>query len=289
MTQLAWYFCGAVVALILLLSLGMALTGRGYRFASGSVQGVIGKMGSGKSLFVVTRVILPAARAMSSKRGLRCSHTGRPVTKIITNFEMELPYDVEIVTLDGSRLWDHLVDLCVQGRLDALVIVDEAHLYLPSAKMKMAQKAAWVCSMARKLNAEIWWVSQNEMKIHKRLRDDSQLIWKVQRSAAWYTLITGPSSWFVARAFEPERIRSVGGQPEDQRRYRMTKQALAAYDSFELIVPDAEADVSLDSLSRRGGLAVVPEIEGPGAASPEPLTDPPIEAGTDLSSDAITG
>ena len=289
MTQLAWYFCGAVVALIVLLSIGSALTGRGYRFASGSVQGVIGKMGSGKSLFVVTRVILPAARAMSKKRGLICTHTGRPVTKIITNFEMELPYDVDLITLDGSRLWDDLVERCQAGRLDALVIIDEAHLYLPSAKMKMAQKAAWVCSMARKLNAEIWWISQNEMKIHKRLRDDSQLIWKVQRSAAWYTLITGPSSWFVARAYEPERIRALAGTPEDQRRYKMTKQALAAYDSFELIVPDAEADVSLDSLSTRGRLVAVPQMNEAGPTKADLIPDPPIEAGADLDADANTG
>jgi len=264
MTSLAWYFCGAVVALIVLLSIGSALTGRGYRFASGTVQGVIGKMGSGKSLFVVTRVILPTAKALSSRKGLRCQHTARPVRRIITNFEMELPYDCEIVVLDGNRIWDHLVELALEygdgvPKLDALVVIDEAHLYLPSAKMKMAQKAAWICSMARKMNGEIWWISQSEMKIHKRLRDDTQLIWKVGRSAAWWTIIMGPSSWFTARAYEPERMNRLNPTPEDQRRYKMTKQALAAYNSFELIVPDAEADVSLDSLSQRR-LTAVPDM-----------------------------
>jgi hypothetical protein len=262
-TQAAWYFCGGVVVLIGLLSLGSALTSRGYRFASGRISGVVGKMGSGKSLFVVTKVILPAARTMQKKHGLVCGHTGRRVRRLITNFSIELPYDVEVIHLDGSRIWDHLVELAHELggdslRLDALVIIDEAHLFMPSDKMKMATKARWITSMARKMNAEIWWITQNEMKIHKRLRDDTQLIWRVGRSASLWTIIAGPSKWFTARAYEPERLNRLNAQPEDQRRYRLSKTAIKAYDSFELIVPDAEADVSLDSLAKRRAARLAP-------------------------------
>lgn len=270
-TELAWYFCGAVVLLIVFLSIGSSLTSRSYRFASGRISGVVGKMGSGKSLFVVTKVILPAARTMSKKHGLVCGHTGRKVRRLITNFSIDLPYDVEVIHLDGSRIWDHLVELAHELggdslRLDALVIIDEAHLFMPSDKMKMAQKARWVTSMARKMNAELWWITQNEMKIHKRLRDDTQLIWRVGRSANLWTLLAGPSKWFTARAFEPEKLNRLNSQPEDQRRYRLNRTAIKCYDSFELIVPDAEADVSLDSLARRR------------AARPAPLGLVPTDA-----------
>jgi len=252
MSEIAWYVVGAAAVLCVLLAAGSALTSRGYRFASGRVQGVVGLMGSGKSLFVVQRVILPAAKDMTRKRGLECSHTWRPVKRIITNFTMELPYEgVELVTLDGSRVWDHLAELAVEyGKpgvpsLDALVIIDEAHLYMPAAKSKVPQKAAWLTSMARKLNAEIWWITQNQMKIHKRLRDDTQLIWTVGRSASLWTLLTGPSKWFTARAYEPENLTRANRTPVDRRFYRLSKRAIAAYNSFELIVPDAEADVAL--------------------------------------------
>lgn len=264
MSQYGWWFCGAVVVLIGLLSAGSALTSRGYRFASGRIEGVIGVMGSGKSLFAVTKIILPAARSMSKKRGLYCGHTGRKVERIITNFEMDLPYpDVEVVYLNGSRIFDHLLELAgewsewnerkevFEPKLHALVIIDEAHLFMPSAKLKLATKAAYVFSMARKMNAEIWWITQNEMKIHKRLRDDTSMIWRVGRSASLWTLITGPSKWFTARGYEPEKLHRLNSAPHDQRRYRLSKAAIACYNSFELIVPDAEADVSLDSLSAR--------------------------------------
>jgi len=269
-TGYAWYFVGGIVVLIALLAAGSALTSRGYRFASGRISGVVGVMGSGKSLFAVTKIILPAARSMSKKHGLWCGHTSRRVERIITNFEMELPYpDVEVVYLDGSRVFDHLMEIAAlhaewndrkqiwEPKLNALVIIDEAHLFMPSAKLKLAQKAAYVFSMARKMNAEMWWITQSEMKIHKRLRDDTSLIWRVGRSASIWTLLTGPSKWFTARAYEPELIGRANATMTDQRRYRLTKQAIRCYNSFELIVPDAETDVSLDELSTRPRLASV--------------------------------
>jgi hypothetical protein len=254
----AWYFCGAAVVGIAIMSVLSAVTSRGYRFSSGRVQGVTGVMGSGKSLFIVTRVVLPAARTMSKKRGLSCAHTFRPVQRFITNFAMDLPYpDAEVIVLDGNRLWDHLLELAVEfqpdgsPRLDAIVIIDEAHFFLPSAKQKMAAKASYFCSMARKLNCEVWWVTQDQMKVHKRLRDDSDTIWQVGRNGSLWTLLAGPSSWFVARAYKPSDINRANPQALDQRRYRLSKTAIACYNSFDLIVPDAEVDVSLDDLSAR--------------------------------------
>lgn len=248
-----WLLVGGAFAVCVLMAAISSLASKRYTFRDGFVCGVIGVMGSGKSMFVVAKVLLPAAKAIASRRGLT-STTGRPVTRLITNFNVDLPFDARVEVLDGARLWDHLLELALTsdtGRLDAVVIIDEAHLFIPSSKLKVAQKAAYLCSMARKLNAEIWWITQNEMKIHARLRADSSLIWKVGRHASLLTLVTGPSSWFVAKAFEPERLSGPRATVVDRRFYRMSKVVLRAYNSFDLIVPDAEVDVSLDSLSGR--------------------------------------
>lgn len=277
-----WKLCLIVACIGVLASIGSAMTARSYRFQDGMVRGVIGRMGSGKSLFIVAKVLIPCARAMSRRRGL-LSSTYRPVQRIIANFEVDTGYDVETIVLDGNRLWDHLLEIAnehaewnprkerFEARLNALVVIDEAHLFITSGKAKMAQKAAYICSMARKMNAEIWWLSQSEMKIHKRLRDDSAEIWRVGRWAPVYTLITGPSRWFVARAFESERIASRTATPIDRRFYRMSRRALRAYDSFELIVPDAEVDLSRDELSGRNAAEAQRLLIGLGAP---PVLDP---------------
>jgi len=269
---IAWLVVGAGVLFLLVVSAGSALTNRRYHFRDGGVNGVIGVMGSGKSLFVVSRVMLPVAKALASRRGL-VSETQRPVKRIIANFSADLGYpDVEYVVLDGARLWDHLIELAEQygsdGQmaLDALVVVDEAHLYLPSDKLRTAQKARYFCSMARKLNVEFWWITQNEMKINKRLRDDTTFIWQVQRFRNLFTLVTGSARWFQAEAFEPEHLRRLNTRRAVERRfYKLNKRVLRAYNSFELIVPDATADVSRDSLSGRPALAIVPLLRDEGA------------------------
>lgn len=270
---------GIAVALLLVVSVLSAVTSRGYAFAPGRVQGVVGLMGSGKSLFVMARVIMPVARDLSRGKPI-VGHTGRPLQRIITNFTIDLPYpDVEVIVLDGNRVWEHLVDLANEfgGHLDAIVVIDEAHLYVPSAKIKMGQLAAYICSMARKLNSELWWVTQNEMKVHKRLRDDTQLIWKVRRSATLAALVLGASKNFTARAYEPESMRGINATPVDQRRYRLTKPVMKAYNSFELIVPDADIDVSIEQRVKPTPLIPLPDLESdqPDAAhESEPEPDP---------------
>jgi hypothetical protein len=250
-------FLGGSILFVVLMAGLSALTSRGYGFVSGRLQGVIGLMGSGKSMYVVCRVILPAAKALASKKGLACRHSGRPVKRLITNFSVSLPESirdrVEVVVLDGNRVWDHLLEIAADNemQLDAIVIIDECHLYLPSAKAQVAKKAAYVTSMLRKMNAELWWITQSEMKVHKRLRDDTQVIWKVARSSGYITLITGASKWFTAQAFTAETLGRSSAKVIDQRRYRISNAAISAYDSFELIVPDADIDVSLDDLARQ--------------------------------------
>lgn len=262
--SLAWIACAAAGALCLVFGSISALTSRTYKFRGGMIQGVTGQMGSGKSLFVVARVLLPAAKGMSKKHGLWCSTTQRQVKRLICNFEVDLPYDVEVVALEGERLWDHLLEMSHEferggkAALDGLIIIDEAHLFGSSDKMKLSPKARYVCSMLRKLNAELWWISQHPEQIHVALRRHTSMCWTVHQSAALWTLFTGAASkWHVGVSWPMRngaaKIGGPGIKPLQTVRYRRTKRVMAAYNSFDLIVPadDAASDLSRDELSAR--------------------------------------
>lgn len=262
---LAWYACGAAALLCVVFGALSALTSRTYKFRGGMIQGVTGQMGSGKSLLVVARVLLPVAKGIARKHGLFCATTQRRVRRIIANFEVDLPYDgVPVVLLRGEDLWDHLLELATDfgtaGRpaLDAVIIIDEAHLYVTSDKMKLSPKARYVCSMLRKLNAELWWVSQHPEQLHVALRRHTSMCWTVHQSAALWTLFTGAASkWHVGVAWPMKngaaRLGGVGIKPLQTVRYRRSKRVMAAYNSFDLIVPadDAGADLSRDEFSAR--------------------------------------
>jgi hypothetical protein len=239
----AWCF-GA--ALVLFAAVGVTywwLERRSHRPA-GRIYGIVGRMGQGKSLFAVVRIIIPT---------VRCGY------RVVTNFDCELPDGSRPTQLNGRCLWEEL-----QYVRDSVVVLDETHMYAPSSQMAMVPEASWWCSMARKCGSDLYWISQNVMKVHKRLRDDSHGIWKVEK--------LGNKS-FRALAFEPERIESSVAQPYDKRRYRLTDQAIAVYNSFELIPPY--------SLTKRrsDGPTIIPwprrvELLGTSARVAEYLTSP---------------
>lgn len=264
----------------------LVFTGRTYRFESGRVAGVVGRMGSGKSLFVVSCVLLPVARALVSRRGLYCDHTGRQVQRIVTNFSCNLPFPgVELVALnaghgplfsqlvstdcDHETAADHVRD-CYRYR-DALVVLDELHMFLPGGRSKIEPDAAYFLSMARKLNCEVWWITQSVMKVHKRLRDDTQDVWTVRRRMSFSSVFTGkPSRRFRAFMYAPELMSQDGTtakrsveRPLDVRSYRLTPEVLDVYGSFDLIVPDP-GTLSAQSAPKSPPVATVPPVAPPG-------------------------
>lgn len=285
-----WWVCLGLIALAVLFSIGNGLVNRVYVPVDGLVQGVVGRMGSGKSLLIVMRVLLPFCRGLA-KRGFVRSMTGRPMTRVITNFrfdpglagvevltvqpgadrsifgslidlaheigQREGPwYDSAGIMQDGSkampadaepaRLANGALSYTRQPILNALVVLDEMHLFANSSKLALGDEASWIISMARKLNCELWWASQHEMKVHKRLRDESSSIWLAGKLTGLGAMFVG-SGWHVAREYHSpalvERARnSLGstGAPKasDRRVYRFTKDTKRFYNSFELLVPD---------------------------------------------------
>lgn len=313
-----WIIVAGLLALMGVFGGLNALHNRKYYFLDGLVSGVVGRMGSGKSLFIVTRVLRPFCRALSANGGVIPSSTGRPVRRVITNFrfdagmpnvevrnvaptaedsifaqliklaetigvdEAEGPWlDEQNILHDGREPiptiavcyrcggtaeggpvaqaqddWQpctaHMVEtieLPKFGRepiLNALVVLDEMHLFAGSSKVAIGDEAGFVISMARKYNSEIWWASQHEMKVHKRLRDESSTLWLAGKLTGFASFFVG-SGWHVARSFDgPAQVEAarkcVGTtktvRASDRRIYRYTAKVGKWYNSFELIVPD---------------------------------------------------
>lgn len=287
---LTWWAVFALIVLALVFGGLNALLNRRYVFEDGLVSGVVGRMGSGKSLFIVQRVLLPFCRALSRGKGVVWSSTQRPVRRVVTNFRFDpgLPhvdvvnvspthedsifrqvielaerlgsiegpwYDESGILQDGRKsppdlppveLASGKVAYVRQPILNALVVLDEMHLFAPSSKVAMDHDASYVISMARKYNSEIWWASQHEMKVNKRLRDESSVLWLAGKFTGFASFFIG-SGWHMARCYvssaQVERARNaVGGDSKqrarDRRIYRYSKRAGKLYNSFELIVPD---------------------------------------------------
>lgn len=292
-----------------------ALTNRRYVFEDGMVHGVVGRMGSGKSLFLVQRVLIPFCRRLS-KRGVIYSTTERPVRRVVTNFKFDprMPnvevlnvqptattnifeelialserigategpwYDENGVLIDGRRplpdrepvvLRSGKVAFVRQPILNALVILDEMHFFMESSKISMDKAAGYAISMARKWNVEMWWASQHEMKVHKRLRDESSVLWLCGKVVGLPAFFLG-ERWHLARQYQSaalvERTRQAGLGGRDaprsleRRFYRYTRKVGQVYNSFELLVPNPGrgSDLTARVLDPRRSLAVVSDDE----------------------------
>jgi hypothetical protein len=289
-----WLVIGCVAALGVFGLLNGAVN-RIYRPVDGLVQGVVGRMGAGKSLFITQRVLLPYCRTVG-KKGFLNSSTSRPMVRAVTNFRFDSGTGVEVRTVSpgaDQTIFRSLIDLAAElgelegpwldydgilhaGRdgstgeirpmpdlpprelpnglwaferqpiLNALVILDEMHLFCNSGQVSLGDDAGYIISMARKLNCELWWLSQHEMKVHKRLRDESSSIWLAGKVQGSLGLIIGSGQHMAREYLSPalvERARSCAGttsapRPSDKRLYRYTSAVGRVYNSFELLVPD---------------------------------------------------
>jgi len=255
-----------------------------YLPTDGLVSGVVGRMGTGKSLFLVTTVLIPYCRALVAGGGRTASLSGRPMVRVITNFHFDPPSafrSVDRVVVEpepGLSIFSVLLKLSEQigltegpwkdssgklhlwteepppgvRRLPALngvVILDELHLFCSASDVTVAADASYFFTMARKLNCEVWWASQHEMKVHKRIRDESGVLWLCARLGGIVAAVF--PGWHVARCFDtPQQIdkaRAAVGitngrvkppVPSDKRAYRGSRRVFDWYNSFDLLLPD---------------------------------------------------
>lgn len=321
-----WWALVGMVVLTGVFGAMNALLGRRYMPEDGMVQGVVGRMGSGKSLFIVSRVLLPFCRAMSKRGYVLTASTQRRMTRVVTNFRFDSGLrNVEVVTVcptEDTSIFSELIALAHRigaeegpwfdldgvlrdGRdpipdgvepvvgaggtiayqrrpiINGLVVLDELHLYAGSGNIAVGEEASWLFSMARKLNAEIWWCSQHEMKVHKRIRDESSSIWLAAKLNGLVGFFV--SGWHVAREYHSpqlvERARAAAGDKgaprSDQRRfYRFSKRTKRFYNSFELLQADPPRSRRGPRVSgaSRGGVA-----EGSGSPDSVAVTAGDVE------------
>lgn len=266
------YLLGFLFLLVCAAGLMLFVASRRYRFQSGRVNGVVGDLGGGKSMFVVSRVLRPCAKTLASRRGLRCSHTGRPIRQIITNFTFDptvfglqgVPV-VQLAPADGVTIWHQIIaqgDLVpdpetgeLDLRLDALICIDEFSLFCESDRSQLDRLAKSFFVHLRKWNGELWWMAQDPMQVHKRARKFSQRLWDCREARAWWATFS-PRRVFRATAYKPNKDGDIdrNSQPVEAMVYRANPKVFRAYRSFETIAASAEDVAAVREAMAAAGL-----------------------------------
>jgi len=141
---------GLAVAAVLVLRVLVVLTGKRKSQPAGRVVGIVGKMGSGKS-YLAVRLARDRLRAG---------------VDVYSNFLIQPPAGWK-GNAHAFRGWDEFASI-----RDAVVIIDEAHLLAPSyAHARFPQTARTALAFARKYGLDVYWVSQNEDRVNRTLRD----------------------------------------------------------------------------------------------------------------------
>lgn len=217
-------FAGIMRLVLVLFTGGMPAVREGW------ISGVIGRMGQGKSLYVMTL----------ARRHLRYGGT------VISNFRID-------TTVTGGnwvefRGWVPLLESLVErlegaprdarGRPDvqpALVLLDEAHLYAPANGMVLPDVARWILSHLRKLRAEMMWCTQHESRVASALREQTSELVSVRRQLFM-------RNHFTAAVWEPEKFRKRNEECIFKVTYSLRPEVIEMFNSWDLIAPDAHGD-----------------------------------------------
>lgn len=169
-----------------------------------SIEGLIGRPGSGKS-YELTRRVLAAA---DNDR------------LVFTNYAVAHPNVYKFSP-------DQLLDLP-----PGLVVIDEAHLWFP-ARMALKLPMSWLAGMSqtRKKGWDMLYACQHETRIDRAIRDVSSWLWLCRAWGGGGG--SGAHPWvFTATAWEPEFFRRPGRHYA--RKVSFYKQRVAdSYDTFE--------------------------------------------------------
>jgi len=176
---------------------------------AGRVVGIIGRMGSGKSYMAVR---------LAYKRL-------RKGADVCTNFTMKIPEGGAAGRWRHFSGWEQFAEL-----ENAVVIVDEAHLYASSShSLQFPMVARWKLSQARKFGLDVYWISQHEDRVNRTLRDLTNLIYVCN---AWFDHLA-----FTAKGYEPEYIRKKN-RHVDRKFYFFSPKVAALYDTLEILDVD---------------------------------------------------
>lgn len=225
LTKLAMY----VFALVPIMMIGSALmTSRARGKTSGQVIGIVGLMGGGKTYNAV-------------RLGYERMRKGVPVVSNVVFDEAALG---EVGALwSPFRGWDDLINV-----RDSVIIIDEAHIYARGGTRPLPLVAQISLSQARHHRNDIYWISQNEGRVHKQLRELTNVLILTE---SWFG-----GRLFVQRGWEPEKFRKAKKQLF--RRFVWFSMKIGKlYDTHEMVRPDEYALAGDDAKSvaalRRAG------------------------------------
>jgi hypothetical protein len=219
--------------------------GRGRRGGSGQVVGIVGRMGSGKSYMAVRmayRRLSNGANVCTNFTLKLTNHTedGRCLDGV-PYIRDELDEDGKVVARWKDTHWCPCKTVTGQWRQfsgwedfatleNAVVIIDEAHLYAPSNKtMVFPTVARFKMSQARKFRLDVYWISQHENRVNSILRDLTNIVY-VCRSWAG-------GQWFSAVGYEPENMRRKN-QHLDRQGYKLDLRIANLYDTLQILDVD---------------------------------------------------
>jgi len=177
------------------------------------IEGYIGKPGTGKTYTLTCRVL------RSYKR----------YWKVAANLWIDVP---NLVELKGP---EDLLTLEAPPGKKILVVIDEAHLWLPSRmSMKLPASLLMRLSQTRKAGWDLWWSAQHETRVDRVLRDVTNWMWLCRGWLAGFALHSSGPLIFTAKCYEPEKFRKPKkGGASSLRFYR--RKIGESYDTFESI------------------------------------------------------
>lgn len=217
---------------------------------SGRVVGIVGRMGSGKSYMAVRMAIRRLKRGADvvtnftmnldgaelvnglAARGWKAKQIAAEMTAHTAFFGGDPVTVGRVKVLRGItgkwrmfRGWDQFAEL-----ENAIVIIDEAHLYAPSNKsLTFPDVARFKMSQARKFHLDVYWVTQHEGRVNSILKDLTNMMF-VSRS-----FMSG--AWFSVKGYEPEHMRRKGKHLERQF-YRLNVDVAGLYNTLEILAAD---------------------------------------------------
>jgi hypothetical protein len=171
------------------------------------IEGIVGLPGMGKTYEGVRRLLVAA------DSGRQCYSTS-PINH--PNVE-----------------WLERDDVTDPNLPPGLILLDEVHLWLGSSDFR-ALDPVWYekLSQTRKDGHDVIWTSQNEGRVLKQLRDNTNLIWVTQ---AWFNI--GHPWLFSASAWETTSLRR--GKPIAKYFHPFERYVARAYDTRFAIKAEA--------------------------------------------------
>jgi len=189
---------------------------------SGKVVGIVGRMGTGKSYLAVS---------MAYDRL-------RQGVDVASNFKLDVS--------DLGGRWAPFSSLDQLAELkNCVVIIDEAHLMLPShlgAKLPMIARQA--LAHARKQGLDVYWISQHETRVAKVLRDLTSFIVKCEKVGSWH----------IYRTYDADEYGRADAKSLRWQMTRRKRRIMALYDTAEIIDIDdyaLQGDASADEIRRQ--------------------------------------